>query len=527
MLKSFRRRLQDWLLAVEGLFDYPFGPKWNPMRQLGTLSFFFYWVVAVSGIYVFVFFDTTVKGAYESVEYMTVQQWYLAGVMRSIHRYASDAMVVTTVFHLLREFITDRYRGVRWFTWFTGVPILWFLYVSGVSGYWLVWDQLAQYVAIGSMEWLDWLGIFGEPIANNFLKPGSLSDRFFTLLFFMHIFAPLFLLFIMWIHLLKLNRPQVNPPRGLAFGCLLALVALSLAKPAMSHAPADLATMPTVLSLDWFYLFAYPFFDEWGPGATWALAFGASLLVAFLPWLPPLKHGAAAQVVPEKCNGCTRCFEDCPFAAISMQPRDDGRPFERIARVDPRYCTSCGMCVGSCPVSTPFRRTGELVTGIELPDLRLHALRAATDAALRKAAESATATAGGGAPAVLVVGCDHGCEIDEVEGQGIATVKVPCVGMLPPSFIDYAFSRGGADGVMLHGCREGDCYHRLGIRWTQERLDGMRDPYLRERVSRERIRTCWISHNEGRRLRREVDAFRADLQKLPAPDQADKKNDAA
>ena len=42
--------------------------------------------------------------------------------------------------------------------------------VSGITGYWLVWDQLAQYVAIATTEWLDSIGIFAEPIARNFLE---------------------------------------------------------------------------------------------------------------------------------------------------------------------------------------------------------------------------------------------------------------------------------------------------------------------------------------------------------------------
>ncbi len=124
------------------------------MAQLGALGFFLFWIVAVSGIYLFIFFDTGVIDAYTSVEAITHRQWFAGGVMRSFHRYASDLMVVVLVIHMLREFAHDRYRGARWFSWFTGVPIIWMLYASGITGYWLVWDKLAQYVAIVSSELL-------------------------------------------------------------------------------------------------------------------------------------------------------------------------------------------------------------------------------------------------------------------------------------------------------------------------------------------------------------------------------------
>jgi quinol-cytochrome oxidoreductase complex cytochrome b subunit len=44
--------------------------------------------------------------------------------MRSLHRYASDGMVIVVILHVLREFSLDRLRGNRWFPWVTGVPLL-------------------------------------------------------------------------------------------------------------------------------------------------------------------------------------------------------------------------------------------------------------------------------------------------------------------------------------------------------------------------------------------------------------------
>lgn len=509
MIKALRRYMLDALTWTEGVFDYPFGPVWNPMRQLGTLSFFFYWVVAVSGIFLYAFFDTSVTKAYPSVEYITHQQWYLAGVMRSLHRYGSDAMVVTTALHMLREFVTDRYRGVRWFTWFTGVPILWFLYMSGISGYWLVWDQLAQYVAIASMEWLDWIGIFGKPVAENFLTTGSLGDRFFTLLVFIHIFLPLGLLFIMWIHLLKINRPRINPPGGLALGCLLMLLAVSFVHPAVSHAEADLGQVPTVLSFDWFYMLFYPAYDAYGGGMLWVTAVGISMGVAFMPWLPPLKRPPAAVVMLDKCNGCTRCFEDCPFGAVAMKPRSDGRPYTEEAVVDPAYCTGCGMCVGACPMSTPFRKIDFLESAIEVPGFPLDTLRKLTDGALAQLGSRVGPEAD--KPGIVVYGCEHGCKIGRLENPSTAVIGIPCVGMLPPAFLDYLLSRKKADGVLLVGCRDGDCFHRLGIRWTEERIDAERDPYLRERIPRERIHTVWVAPMDVKVLEREAAGFRERL----------------
>lgn len=524
MLKALQAPVRAVFDRLETLFDLPFGPPWNPIRQLGTLAFFFFWIAGVTGIYVYIVFDTTTDGAWGSVDWMSTEQWYLAGVMRSLHRYSSDGMVVTVMLHFLREFGLDRYRGARWFAWFTGVPVIWLLYVSGISGYWLVWDELAQYVAIGSMEWLDWLNIFGESVANNFLTTESMGDRFFTLLVFMHIFAPLFLLFGMWIHVARVGRPRVNPPRGLALGSLAMFLVLSLAYPAVSHEPANLGEVPQTLNLDWFYMFAYPLYDWLGPGPLWALAFGGSLFLCAMPWLPPGKHPEAPKVFLEKCNGCGRCFEDCPYGAVSMQPRTDGRAFEKEAVVNPDMCTACGICVGSCPLSMPFRSRRGLVTGIDLPELPFAEVHKRITDKIVEARDEASP----GNPSILVVGCEFGADTETVSLPALRSVALPCVGMLPPSFIDFALSKDGVEGVMLTGCNDCACQHRLGIQWTEDRMSGLRDPYLRKRVPRERIHTSWAGRTGDQILEAEVQTFRTRLIELAErpPDQKPAGNDA-
>ena len=492
--------------SVENIFDRVFGPDQNPLHQLGALGWFFYWIVIVSGVYLYIFFDTGINQAYQSLEYITNVQWYAAGVMRSLHRYASDALIIVMMLHLVREFVMDRYRGARWFSWFTGVPLLWFVFACGISGYWMVWDILAQYIAIATTEWLDTLGIFGETIARNFLNPEILSGRFFTLMVFIHIAVPLFMLLVMWIHIQRQNHARVNPPKGLAIGILGMLLVLSFIKPAVSQAPADLSIVPAVIDMDWFYLAAYPLLDKI-PGLTmWAIAGGGTLLLLLLPWLPPRRREAVAVVDLDNCNGCGRCVDDCPFTAVVIQNRTDDSAFTEEAAVKSELCTSCGICVGACPTSTPFRRTSELVPGIDLPDQGMQTLRDKVTAAADRLSGDAR---------VIVFGCKNGPDLQRLEGPAVAAMELQCIGMLPPSFIDFLITRRHVDGVFLTGCNMGDCHNRLGNQWTEQRLAGKRDPYLRERVPRERIGKFWAGLTHNTRLAQELAAFQEQLKGLP------------
>ena len=503
-MSGLKRLARAGFERIESLFDRVFTPAWNPLYQLGALGWFYYWIVAVSGIYLYAFFDSGVTQAYASVEHITHVQWYAGGVMRSLHRYASDALVVMMVLHLVREFVMDRLHGPRWFAWVVGVPMIWLVFAAGISGYWVVWDKLAQYVALATSQWLDALPLFGEPIARNFIHDSTLSGRFFTLMVFIHIAVPLVLLFVMWIHIHRHAHAKVNPPRGLAIGTLAGLVVLSFVHPALSQGPADLDAVPAVVGLDWFYLFLYPLLDEYSGLAMWALLGAATLLLAALPWMPR-KRPVAAVVDLENCNGCERCVLDCPHGAVRMAARSDGSAYLQEAVVDPALCVACGICVGACPTATPFRRRSALQAGIELPQRPLAELR---EQSLERCQNLE------GHDRVMVYGCGHGAALQALAGASVAVVELPCVAMLAPSFIDFLITRHHVDGVLLTGCRAGDCYERLGECWMEQRIAGERDPRLRQRVPRERIATFWAGSNQSAALSEAIEAFRARLRGL-------------
>ena len=287
-MQALQRALRAGFMHAEALFNRAFGDKANPLYHLGATSFWLFWIVGASGLYLYAFFDTSVDGAYRSVQALTGGQWYAGGVLRSVHRYASDAMVVTMAIHALRHFAFDRLRGFRWFSWVTGVVLIWLVYIAGANGYMLPWDRLAQFVTQASFEWLDWLPGFGGALIRNFIVPASVSNRLFSLLVFIHIGVPLVTLLLIWIHVQRVPKAATQPPRAMALAVVAMLLALSLLQPVASQGgAADLMQVPTSLALDWFLLALYPLVYAWPLAAVWAVVGGSTLLLLLLPWLPP------------------------------------------------------------------------------------------------------------------------------------------------------------------------------------------------------------------------------------------------
>ncbi|HEX4928301.1 MAG TPA: cytochrome b N-terminal domain-containing protein [Burkholderiales bacterium] len=284
-------RLQSVLrwgfLRVEGLFNLAFGEKLNPLYYIGPISYYLMWVIVASGLYLYAFFETSVTGAHTSVEALTQAQPWAGGVLRSVHRYASDGVVLTMLLHMARHWAFDRYRGFRWFSWVSGVVLLWLVYTAGINGYMLPWDRLAKFVTVATAEWFDWLPVFGGTLVRNFIFEENVNDRLFSLLSFIHIGVPLAVLALLWIHTQRVPQARTAPPLPIAVTLSVSLIVLSLVKPAVSQDGA--AAGP--IGFDWFYLPVYALLYRWTPGEVWLLVGGATALFLLLPWLPPKKRG--------------------------------------------------------------------------------------------------------------------------------------------------------------------------------------------------------------------------------------------
>ncbi|MCO5100387.1 MAG: hydrogenase iron-sulfur subunit [Burkholderiaceae bacterium] len=493
---------------IERGFDHAFGEGANPLRQLGGLAFDLFWLVALTGAYLYIFYDTSAEGAYASVERMSSGAVVGGAFVRSLHRYASDAIVVVVVAHVLREWSYGRYRGFRWFTWLTGVPTPWLVLIAGGIGYWLVWDTVALFVATAVAEWFGALPGFDSAMARNFLDAGAVSDRLFSLLIFLHIGVSLALLLAMWLHVKRLTRPATNASRAVLLGSLAALSAASLIASAPLPPPADPTNLGGALALDWFYLAPFAALQSTSPWHVWATMAGLTLAGAAAPWLTrrARSRAPAAVVDPDNCNGCRRCFDDCPYAAIEMAPHPTGRG--QIALVDADRCASCGICAGACPSSTPFRSDARLVTGIDLPDLGVGLLRDELQESLE---------ARRGAPTIVVFACQHAAAPGAA--PGLMPIGLPCAAMLPPAFVDYAL-RNGARGVAVVACPPDDCEYRFGAQWISQRLAGEREPRLRGAVDRERVRLVYAAHEDSIPLQAKLAQFRHDLDGLDRAQQA-------
>jgi quinol-cytochrome oxidoreductase complex cytochrome b subunit len=338
------------VLPIEKGLNVLFTQKYNPFYYHGALPNFFLWALFLSGLLLFAYYMPTLADAHNSMSYITYELPF-GNAFRSVHRYASDGMMIFVIIHLARVWFTDRFREYRILPWITGVVLLTILYIVGLTGYLMIWDQEAVTLTYATVNFLNQLPLVGPALANFLLAGDIVTDYTLTRFMFLHFFIPVLMMFFLWMHYLRITRPVTNAPLALN---LLMLGGLFLVS---GFLPVELGDKPNLVvvasELELSLLYAWPQWlvtQGWSTGLVWLMLLGVPVGLLVLPYLQKKAfRDQYAKVITESCTGCSLCYNDCPYEAIEMVDRNDpGSRFKRLAIVDPARCANCGLCVGAC-----------------------------------------------------------------------------------------------------------------------------------------------------------------------------------
>ncbi len=489
------RALERPFLALDRALARALPDELNPLQHTGAIAITLLVVATVTGVILLFWYRPSVHLAYGSVADLT-QSPLVAGLMRSLHRYSSDGCMFFALVHALRLFSERRFSGPRWLAWVTGIASLAILWFLGWTGYWLVWDARAKYVAVGTARALDALPIFADPMGRSFLFDAGINSLLFFVVFFVHMLVPLAMVFTLWLHLARVARAKWIASLPLSVWAIGAMLVLSLAYPAESAGPAQMTARAEHFSMDWWFLLPLALTERLSGGALVALFLGGGVALGSAPWVLSRGRHRPAAVEPERCNACKQCYQDCPYEAISMVPRLDTLRREKYplqAEVDPAKCVACGICVASCDSIGTDLSSFELLEQRQRLEAWMRAAREAGEEPL--VAFTCAQSAGGG----LAVDPESGlC----VSLPGWRVLVVPCAGWVHTMTLERALRRGASEALVV-SCPPGACHYREGPAWLAERLEGVRTPVLRrEYVARERIHVLHLARDRVRALAR-------------------------
>lgn len=487
----FRGALESSLSFLDRIFNKLFTSEYNPLYKSGTIAVVMLAIASVSGLILLFFYR--VGSPYESMQAIQSNLW-LGRWIRGIHRFSSDAMLLATLVHLIRMFIQKKSWGKRVLAWVSGVFLLGFILLTAWTGFVLVWDAQAQVLAITFSKIIDATGVLPDPLSLAFDgsqdKPPS---AFFFMILFVHVVIPLAMIFGIWIHTAKMARASWFPPKKLFLGLVALFLIISLIIPAPLGYSGDLLRLASEYPLNWFYNF-------WliGDDSSSVLFLGAIVFILIGLILIPLVLRPKKKEIPapsdldeSRCHGCEQCVVDCPYEAISMQARSDGKLHlsELVASVDPSLCVSCGLCAASCgpmTIGPPGRKgSDQYKLGKEMIEQ------------LRTKGEDLSEQN-------VVIGCVNQPYTEKrlqkwtSQSKDTKFYPVQCMGSLHMATIGYlAFY---FKSVKLAACAERNCTNKDAFMLLRDRLSGERIPGLPGRVDPTRVSLYSIGDGEESKL---------------------------
>jgi ubiquinol-cytochrome c reductase cytochrome b subunit len=126
-------------LLHEALYErVPGGARWRYVW--GSTLVFTFSVQLITGLFLWMAYNPSSQTAWESVYY--IQHGMLLGwLLRGIHHFTAQAMVVLLVVHLLQVIIDGAYKAPREVNFWLGLILMKIVLALSLTGYLLPWDQ--------------------------------------------------------------------------------------------------------------------------------------------------------------------------------------------------------------------------------------------------------------------------------------------------------------------------------------------------------------------------------------------------
>jgi ubiquinol-cytochrome c reductase cytochrome b subunit len=324
--------LSDWLeerlghrrIVREALDEpVPGGARWAYV--FGSVLVLLLLVQAVTGVLLMTAYAPSATTAWASVMYISTTM--SAGwLVRGLHHYAAQAMVVVLALHLVQTAWFGAYRRPREMNWLVGLALMGLVLGFALTGYLLPWDQKGYWATKVATNIAGSVPLVG-PVTQRLLVGGpEYGHLTLTRFYALHVAVlPLATLLLLVLHVALFRRHGVTPPASadrtqvdlfypkqvgmdLAAGLLVLAACFALAlrtHGADLDAPADPASDYPARP-EWYFLALFEAL-KYAPGALeWVAAVGVPLAVGgylvALPWLDrspgAAPRGRAAVLAP-------------------------------------------------------------------------------------------------------------------------------------------------------------------------------------------------------------------------------------
>ena len=311
-------------LVHEALYErVPGGARWRYVW--GSTLVFAFMTQVITGLFLWASYSASAQTAWESVYYI---QHEMAGgwLLRGIHHFMAQAMVVLLALHLLQVVIDGAYKAPREVNFWLGLILMMLVLGMALTGYLLPWDQKGYWATIVATNLAGIVPFIGPSIQQVIIGGSEYGHHTLTRFFALHAgFLPGALVVMLVVHLalfrkhgLHAKQPITRPDAmfwpdqvlkdAVAMLAVMAVVLGVILVPAAramlagepidpGHlgaelgAPADPSLPYAAARPEWYFLFLFQFlkvFEGWGATGEFLGAIVVPGLIMGVMFLMPI-----------------------------------------------------------------------------------------------------------------------------------------------------------------------------------------------------------------------------------------------
>jgi len=173
---------------------------------LGVISAILFFILIITGIMLMFYYVPSTKDAYARILDMrsSVEFGFL---LRNMHKWAAEAMVVVVVLHMARVFFTGAYKPPREFNWVIGVFLLILTIALSYTGYILPWDQLAYWGATIGAQIASYTPFIGDSLQEFLLGGQTMGQEALLRFYVLHVAVlPGILTLLLAVHIWRIRK---------------------------------------------------------------------------------------------------------------------------------------------------------------------------------------------------------------------------------------------------------------------------------------------------------------------------------
>lgn len=198
--------------ALEKQLKKPVPKHVNWLFCFGGITFLFFIILTITGILLLMYYRPTTAEAYKSVVFITNEVPF-GWLIRGIHHWAANLMIVTVIIHMLRVYFHGAYKPPRDFNWIIGVFLLLITFAFGFTGYLLPWSQVSFWGTTIGTEAAGAVPVIGETLLRLIRGSSDVSQITLTRFFAVHVvILPLVFIVFVVMHFLVLRKQGISEP---------------------------------------------------------------------------------------------------------------------------------------------------------------------------------------------------------------------------------------------------------------------------------------------------------------------------